>query len=247
MRAPLLGIYALQAEWRALMDPATPVEVAGSKLPWWRDEVRRMAAGTPLHPITRYLSELPNVPNVSLGILEGAVEATAAQVAGVPLERAGELAHHANALYGTPLLVAVQLAHPGDAGPARACIEALAAAEYLARAIADYVRDARAGRVPFPVDELLAAGIENDALVADRAPPRLQAYLDAQRRRAAEYFSAAPRALLAAERPALRHLAVLAALGAAHLHGRRNPSSADFRLADLYNAWNAARRAAAAR
>jgi hypothetical protein len=45
----------------------------------------------------------------------------------------------------------------------------------------------------------------------------------------------------------LRHLHVLAALGLDHLHGHRSPSSADFRLADLYNAWNAARRAAAAR
>jgi hypothetical protein len=45
----------------------------------------------------------------------------------------------------------------------------------------------------------------------------------------------------------LRHLAVLATLGARHLHGRKHRAGADFRLADLYNAWSTARRAAAAR
>jgi len=58
-------------------------------------------------------------------------------------------------------------------------------------------------------------------------------------------------ALAPEQRPPLRHLLVLAALGAKHSSdGERrsgNPSGADFRLADLYNAWNAARRAAAAR
>ena len=248
MRGPLLGIYALLAEWRALADPSTEVGVAQVKLPWWRDEILRLAAGSPLHPVTRYLAQSPHARSASLEVLQSSLEATAAQVAGVPLERLAELQGHANALYGVPLLVAVRLADPLlDSEALRACLAALAAGEYLARAIADYARDARSSRVPFPIDELLTAGIESDDLVAARPPPRLQAYLDQQRGQSAQYFAAARQVLPTAERPALRHLAVLAALGATHLQNHRHPSSADFRVADLYNAWNAARRAAAAR
>jgi phytoene synthase len=246
-RDPLIGIYALTAEWRALIDPASDASVAQIKLTWWRDEIRRLVAGSPLHPVTRYIARLPHADAARLSELERVVEAAAAQLAGVPLERAGELEPHAGSLYGIPLLAAVQLTNPLQAGEARACIGALAAAEYLSRALADYRREARAGRVPFPVDELLAAQIDNDDLTAEHAPPRLQIYLDQLNRRAAVYFATAAHSLSSSATPELRHLMVIATLGIQHLKGRKHPSSADFSLTDLYNAWKAARRAAAAR
>lgn len=249
-RAGLLGIYALTAEWRALMDPATELGVAQLKLAWWREELQRAAAGAALHPITRYLTDLEGArsaaPAASLAPLLQSVEAAAAQVAGAPLERAEELEPHAGALHGLPLLVASRFAG-GAHGGLDACVAALAAAEYLARACADYGREARAGRIVFAVDELLAAGIDNDDLTAVEAPPRLQDYLARSRRRAAGYFASAASALDTSARPGLRHLQVLAALGAGHMNGGRRRSEADFRLGDLYNAWNAARLAAAGR
>ena len=44
-REPLLGIYALLAEWRALMDPGTETAVAQLKLAWWQEEMQRLTAG----------------------------------------------------------------------------------------------------------------------------------------------------------------------------------------------------------
>jgi phytoene synthase len=216
-RDPLIGIYALTAEWRALIDPASDASVAQIKLTWWRDEIRRLVAGSPLHPVTRYIARLPHADAARLSELERVVEAAAAQLAGVPLERAGELEPHAGSLYGIPLLAAVQLTNPLQAGEARACIGALAAAEYLSRALADYRREARAGRVPFPVDELLAAQIDNDDLTAEHAPPRLQIYLDQLNRRAAVYFATAAHSLSSSATPELRHLMVIATLGIQHL------------------------------
>jgi phytoene synthase len=246
-REPLLGTYALLAEWRALTDPSIEAAVAHIKLDWWRQEIRRAATGTPTHPITRYLVELPGVRIAELAPLEEAVDAAAAQAAGVPLERGSDLQSHAGALYAIPLVVAARATSAADLSGMVACTTALAAADYLARTTADYRRDARAGRVPFPVEELLAAGIDNDDLTAAAPSDRLQIYLEELRGIAAGYYSASIQALAPAARPALRHLAVLAALGARHLNSRRSPSSADFRLGDLYNAWNAARRAAASR
>jgi 15-cis-phytoene synthase len=247
-REPLLGTYALLAEWRALTDPSIEAAVAHIKLDWWRHEIRRVATGTPTHPITRYLAGLPGVRIAELARLEEAVDAAAAQAAGVPLERGSDLESHAGALYATPLVVAARATtSAADPRGMVACTTALAAADYLARTTADYRRDARAGRVPFPVEELLAAGIDNDDLTAAAPSDRLQIYLEELRGKAANYYSASIQALAPAARPALRHLSVLAALGARHLNSRRSPSSADFRLGDLYNAWNAARRAAASR
>ncbi len=244
-REPLIGIYALTAEWRALLDAGTDAGVAQIKLVWWRDEIRRLAAGAPLHPITRHLAALPHASSASFAELEAALEAVAAEAAGVPVERAGDLEGHANALHGIAQRVAARLGEPRTDSPGlRACTAALAAGEYLARALADYRREARRGRIAFPVDDLLAAGIDNDDLAATVPRPHLAGYLENLRRTAAGHFSTAAAALDPTERPALRHLAVLARLGAIHLQVGRSPSVADFRFADLYNAWSTARRAA---
>jgi 15-cis-phytoene synthase len=245
-REPLLGIYALLAEWRALMDPGTEAAVARLKLAWWLEEMQRLTAGSPVHPISRYLAALPRAAGADFSPLERAVEAAALQIAGAPLEHGEELAAHSGALRGGPLVVAARLAgKPQEAAERlRGCIAALASAEYLVGAIADYRREAHAGRVAFPVDELLAAGIENADLAAAIAPDHLQSYLGGVRRRAAECFAAAADALPREDRAPLRHLLVLAALGLEHLNSRRPPADAIFRLRDLYLAWSTARGAA---
>lgn len=247
-REPLLSIYALTAEWRALSDPASDPSVAETKLLWWREEIRRLAAGTPVHPITRHIAGLPDARFAGLSELDRTIEATAAEVAGVPLERSAELDAHAWAVHGIPLMVAAHLSAPAQtqSGSVGTCSAALASAEYLCRSLRDYRRYAGRGRVPFPVDSLLAAGIDNADLGATEPPPRLAGYLDTMQRQAAAHFAAALTALAPPDRPALRHLAVLAALGARHLHDRDSAQS-DFHFADLYNAWNAARRAVAGR
>ena len=242
-RDPLLGIYALAAEWRALTDPSIELGVAQVKLAWWRDELTRLIDGAPLHPITRYLAALPGATAADFTPLHRCLEACAAQVAGVPVEHAADLPSHAGALYGAPLFMAgILSAVPPDRPALDACLTALSVGEYLAKCLVDYRREARAGRMVFAVDELLSAEIGNDDLVADEPSPGLRAYLDELRGKAARHFADAARALAPADRSPLRHLAVLAALGAKQL-GRRG--GADFRVADLYNAWTAARRAAA--
>jgi len=246
-RDSLLGVYALLAEWRALMDPGTESGVAHLKIAWWREEMDRLAAGSPLHPIGRYLAELPRTRVADLAPLSETVEAAARQIAGAPLERGADLEAHSGALHARPLIVAARLASDRSIERQAGTLDsvaALGAAQYLADAIADYRREARCGRVVFPVEELLAAGIEDADLTAADPPPRLQSYLDELRRRAAQLFAAAADALPRADRPQLRHVLVLAALGAKDLRGRADSRELNHRLRALYLAWRTARRAA---
>jgi phytoene synthase len=241
-RAPLLGIYALGAEWQALTDPATETAVAHLKLAWWREEMQRLAAGSAVHPISSYLAGLSRAASADFTPLLAAVDAAAAQVGGVPLERGADLEPQSQALWGGPLALASRLAAdvPDEAGLGN-CTAALATASYLARALRGYRREARVGRVPFAVDELMAAGVGNEDLLADPPPPHLQSYLDGLRDRAARYFESAAQALPRAHRGPHRHLLVLAALGLAHLSSRAAPERR--RLKDMLLAWTTARRA----
>jgi phytoene synthase len=243
-RDALIGIYALSAEWRALIDPETGFEAAGIKLAWWREEVARLARGAPLHPITRFLAALPRAALVDFARLNASLEAAARQIAGAPLEHAAELEPHGAALWATPLMTAAQLSRNlarGSEPAVQSAVAALGAAQYLQESVADYRRDALRGRVIFPVDELLAAGIEDGDLTAPTPPQALLAYLTGLRARAERLFGEAADGLPEAERPALRHLLVLAALGARRSRG---DGTGAFRPADVYQAWVTARRAA---
>ena len=243
LRAPLLGIYALGAEWQALMDPSTESAVAHSKLAWWQDEMQRLGAGSGVHPISGYLAALPRAASVDFTPLQTAVRSAAMQVSGVPLERAAELEPQCQALWGGPLALASRFAAEGVDEPSLCtCTTALAAADYLSKAIRGYRRDARLGRVPFAIDELMAAGVDNSDLAANTPPPHLKSYLDRLREKAAGYFGIAAQALPAAERARHRHLLVLAALGRSHLLGAAPPLGR-WRLRELLLAWTTARRA----
>ena len=242
-RAPLLGVYALSAEWQALLDPATENTVAQLKLAWWQQEMQRLVAGCAAHPISGYLAALPHAASVDFRPLLTAVNAIALQVSGVPLERSADLEPHSQAVWGDPLALASRLAAPfTDETGLRDCTGALAAADYLSRAIRGYRREARVGRVPFAIDELMTAGVDNDALVDDLPAPRLRNYLDSLHDRAARYFETAAQALPRVERSRHRHLLVLTALGLKHLKSRtltlprRWPN-------DMLLAWTTARRA----
>jgi phytoene synthase len=242
-RAPLLGIYALGAEWQALMDPATEISVAHLKLAWWQEEMDRLARGSAVHPISLYLAALPRAAQVDFTPLSAAVAAAAAQVSGAPLERGSDLEPQSRALWGDPMALVSQLADDvRDETGLRNCTSALAAADYLSKAIRGYRRDAQIGRVPFAIDELLAAGVDNDDLATDPPPPHLQSYLDGLRKRAARYFETAALALPRAQRARHRHLPVLAALGQARLNSRA-PSTGRRWWKDMLLAWTTARRA----
>jgi phytoene synthase len=249
-RAPLLGIYALLAEWNALIDPATEHSAARIKLEWWQAEIRRLAAGTPVHPIGAYLASLPRAGEVDFTPLTLSIDAAVAETNGAPLERGTDLAPHACALRAFPLIVASRLATRDfdAAGPdldeasLGECTRALAVADYLSRSTRDYRREVRLGRVPFAVDELLAAGIDNTDLCADQPPAQLERYLQQLRERAAQSYYIAAQVLPSAHRSQQRHLLVLAALGLKHLN-RPAPTLQSSGMRDMLLAWSTARRA----
>jgi 15-cis-phytoene synthase len=242
-RPPLLGIYALLAEWNALMDPATEPSAARIKLEWWREEMRRLTAGVPVHPIGTYLVSLPRAGGVDFAPLALTVDAALTETNGAPLERGAELEPHAWALRAQPLQLASRLAvDVPEESSLVDCTRALAVADYLSRSIRDYAREVRLGRVPFAVDELLAEGIDNTDLDAAHPPIRLQGYLQQLRRRAANHYEIAAQALPPDHRARQRHLLVLAALGLKQLN-QGAPTLESSGMRDMLLAWSTARRA----
>jgi hypothetical protein len=218
-RAPLLGIFALLAEWRATLQADIAPEVAATKLAWWRDEIQRLRQARPVHPIGRYLLASVTAMPSDWAPLERAIEAAARQAGGAVQGTAADRADHADALIGGPLRVAATL---GVAARDRAADPAVRALEACTRAIA-------AGELLAPT---AAAG----------EPVHAGALRAAARR---EYVAAVD-ALPPVARARYRGLLVLAVLEAHHLSTDRPGTTMPARLSDLFLAWRTARRAARA-
>ncbi len=152
-RAPLLGIYALLAEWRALMDPGTESGVAQLKLAWWQEEMQRLAAAAPCIPSAGISPRCRARRSPISRRSAWPSKRPRRHVAGAPLERGADLEAHAERAARRPARWSLR-GLPGERAMRRTdgllhCVAALAAAEYLAGAIADYRREARIGRVVF--------------------------------------------------------------------------------------------------
>ena len=55
-RQAITALYAFCREVDDTVDEASDPSVARTKLAWWRDEVARLFAGAPQHPVTRALA-----------------------------------------------------------------------------------------------------------------------------------------------------------------------------------------------
>jgi len=248
MRDPLLGTFALMSEWRALADPATEPAVAHLKLGWWLEEIERLAAARPVHPISRFLAALPGAPAADFAALQGTLGALHEELTGTPLETAADFERRALALRAVPLRLAGVLAgdgpggiHTRDGAVDAALDRALAALAYGSEVGATLEAWRRGRRVRLPLAELRAVGVAPEALAQDPRAVRLQPYLAPLRAEAARRLERVAPALPATHRAGQRHLAVLAALERRRLYAD-GPASRWAALGDLWSAWRAARR-----
>ena len=234
------------------MDPGDRGERgAHLKLAWWQEEIAATRPRrTAVIPITRFLARAAAAARVDFAPLDASLEAAARQIAGAPLEHGTELeAHSARAARGAAhdRRAPCRRAAPesGRRDSAERAVAALAAAD-ISQTRSPITGAMRlAGVSIFPVDELLAAGIEDADLIAAEPPAHLQAYLEGLRRRAARALCRRRRAV-AARRAGTRCAICwfLRRSAPSICASARRARAARVRPADLYLAWTTARRAA---
>ena len=168
-RDPLLGMYALSAEWRALIDPGDRARGrARSSSPGGARRSPGSRAARRCIPSPDYLAALPRAGRVDFAPLNASLEAAARQNRG-RAPRAWSRARAARRARCAAAARHRRATRPRPPGrPSRPCEPAVAR---LGRAGQRTIsqesrrrlpaRRAHCGRVIFPIDELLAAGIED--------------------------------------------------------------------------------------
>jgi phytoene synthase len=253
----LAKLCEIESEVAGSLRPGIDHHVAHARLQWWQEECERCAQGRPVHPLTRELVKAYGAPSAGvpspLAGLRGFVDTAVWDLAGATFETRKELTAYcerwAAAMFETAAGQVVSIA-PGELG-AVARLRALGAAVREIELLADLAREAHTGRVRVPLDELDRVGVAVSSLAKPPWPAPLAALLRERHEALRATIREGVSALGREEQANYRGLLVWAALAWRQsaraqraLPGIISPRRYHA-LADGWQAWRAARRAAA--
>jgi 15-cis-phytoene synthase len=243
----LAALLEIEGEIASGLRPGIEHHVAHARLQWWSEEATRYAEGVPVHPLARELvkarasasGRAGNAAPPPAGIA-GLVDTAVWDLASATFETRKELTAYcerwAAAMFETA---------------AGAVSRGLGAAVREVELLTDLAREAHIGRIRIPLDELDRAGVDANSLAKLPWPAPLTALLRERHQTLRATIANGVVALAPDEQMALRGLLVWVALtwrlsvrAERALPNGILPRRYDA-LADGWQAWRAARRAAA--
>jgi phytoene synthase len=210
-RRAITALYAYCREVDDVVDEVSDTGVAGAKLAWWAEEIGRLFAGEPQHPVTRALQ--PHVAPFNIGraqllqIIEGMrmdlEQSRYLDYAG--LRRychlvAGVVGELAAGIFGARQAATLEYARQ------------LGLALQLTNILRDVGEDARRGRIYLPIEDLQRFEVKAADLLAGRYVEGFEALMHFQAQRAREAYRAAWDALPADEQRAQRPGLIMGAI-----------------------------------
>ncbi len=210
-RRAITALYAFCREVDDAVDEPSEASVARVRLAWWRDEVARLYAGKPEHPVTRALQpfiERFEISAAGLGEIMDGMEMDLTQsryldYAGLQLychRVAGVVGLLAASIFGRTEAITLEYA------------EKLGLAFQLTNIIRDVGEDARNNRIYLPMDELKRFGVPASDILGARYSEAFSALMRFQAERALDCYDQAMALLPAADRKAQRPGLVMAAI-----------------------------------
>jgi phytoene synthase len=223
-RRAITALYAYCREVDDIVDECPDADLAATRLREWRDEIERLYAGRPEHPVARalhpFLSEFDLPKARFLEIIDGMA---------MDLDRARFPDFDALRLYcdrvaGAVGLLAVKIfGATGDS--TREYAIALGTALQLTNILRDVAEDAARGRIYIPLDELSRFGVSEGDILALRASEAFRRLMVFQIERAEGFYDDAFRALPETDRKAQRPGRIMAAIYRALLDAiKRDPA-----------------------
>lgn len=210
-RRAIAALYAYCREVDDVVDEVSDPGLAAAKLTWWAEEVSRLFAGQPQHPVTRALQ--PHVVPFGitrerlLQVLEGMgmdlSQSRYLDFAG--LKRychlvAGVVGELAAGIFGATQPATLEYARQ------------LGLALQLTNILRDVGEDARRGRIYLPIEDLQRFGVKAADLLAARYVDGFEALMQFEAQRARDAYRTAWAALPAVDRRAQRPGLIMGAI-----------------------------------
>lgn len=210
-RRAITALYAFCREVDDVVDECHDLQVAATKLAWWRQELARLDDGQAQHPVTQALQSASaefHLPEEQLQEIIDGME--------MDLQQSRYLDFKALSLYcyrvaGVVGLLAAQIFGYQDRKTQKYAHD-LGFAFQLTNIIRDVGEDARMGRIYLPIDELQRFGVPAADILNARHSDAFRRLMEFQIERAESYYAQAIDQLPAIDRRAQRPGLVMAAI-----------------------------------
>ncbi|MEF8703183.1 MAG: presqualene diphosphate synthase HpnD [Candidatus Accumulibacter sp. UW26] len=210
-RRAITALYAFCREVDDVVDECHDLQVAATKLAWWRKELASIDGGQPQHPVTQALQAASaefNLPQEQLQEIIDGME--------MDLQQSRYLDFKALSLYCYRVASVVGLLAAAIFGyqdrRTQKYAHDLGLAFQLTNIIRDVGEDARIGRIYLPIDELQRFDVTAADILNARHSDNFRRLMDFQIERAERYYAQAFDALPAVDRKAQRPGLVMAAI-----------------------------------
>ncbi|OYY95980.1 MAG: squalene synthase HpnD [Hydrogenophilales bacterium 28-61-23] len=211
-RRAIVAFYAFCREVDDIADECHDSNLARTKLAWWHDEIARLYAGNPGHPVTLALAEAIapyHLPQDAFEQIIDGMEMDLSQPVRYPDFKALRLYCHRVA--GVVGEVAASIFGISDRATLKYANK-LGLAFQLTNIIRDVGEDARRGRIYLPEDELAQFGVHPSDLLQARMSDNFRRLMEFQTRRALQTYDEAFALLPADDRKAQRPGLIMAAI-----------------------------------
>jgi phytoene synthase len=167
-RRAITALYAYCREVDDVVDECTDPGVARTKLEWWRDEVARLYAGKPQHPVARALADVIQPYGITQEQLLTVIDGMAMDLDYNRYPDFDTLKLYCHRVAGVVGLMSARIFGYTDARTLDYAAD-LGLAFQLTNIIRDIGEDARRNRVYLPLDELARAGLDASKIVHGNA------------------------------------------------------------------------------
>ena len=210
-RRAITALYAFCREVDDVVDECKDPQVAANKLVWWRQELDRLYAGQPQHPVTQALQAvLPefSLPQEQLLEIIDGMEMDLQQTRYLDFTALSLYCYRVASVVG---LLAAEIFGYTDRQTLKYAHD-LGMAFQLTNIIRDVGEDARRGRIYLPMDELKRFNVTVADILDARQSENFQKLMEFQIERAERYYAQALSQLPAVDRKAQRPGLVMAAI-----------------------------------
>ena len=216
-RAAITAFYAFCREVDAVVDDATDIGVAATKLAWWQTEVAQAFAGQPSHPVLQALLPLAPEFGIAERHLQAVIEGCQMDLKQTRYLDIAGLQRYCHLVAGVVGEVAAQIF--GQTQPQTTTYaHTLGQALQLTNIIRDVGEDAMRGRIYLPMSDLKQFGVTAQEILSRQYSDRFTALMQFQAQRARSLYQQALALLPAADRRAQKPGLMMASIYRALLH-----------------------------
>jgi len=210
-REAITALYAFCREVDDVADECHELDIARTKLAWWRVEINNLFHGTPQHPVTKALLEPVSQYGLQeehfLEIING-MEMDLEQNRYADFEQLQLYCYRVASVVGLLSVAIFGYTNPRTLDYAKD----LGMAFQLTNITRDVGEDARRDRIYLPLDELEKFGVTETDIIHGHESGKVQELLDFQIARAESYYDRALAALPVEDRKAQRTGLIMAAI-----------------------------------